>query len=104
MADLAAHGHGPRGNPSVAGDDANLISALKLADRALGNQARVDKRARVGPNTAVLAGAQDVAGVRKRRAQANRAGLEIYFAIGRQKRSLLRIDAAVAQDQLELRV
>ena len=71
--------------------DAQLKAALELGHRALRHQQRVLPHGGLRAHAAVLAGAQDVAGIGEDRADADRAHLRIDLAIDGEHRPAMRI-------------
>src|SRR6202040_1405193 len=79
-ADAVPDLHRFRADFVVRADHPELKRSLQLADGALGHEQRVRAHVRSGPDAAVLSGPQDLLGVGKRRADADRAGLRIDLA------------------------
>ena len=71
-------------------DDANLKRALQLAHGALRHEQRVRPHVGFRADAAVLARAKRAVGIGKRGADADRPGLRVDFAVGREKRAAAR--------------
>src|SRR4029077_17646232 len=104
IADLLAGVHRAKIDLAIRRDDPDLIRALELADRALWHDQRSLPGFDRGAHLAVLAGPEDVAGIRESALQGDRAGPWIDLAIGHDHRAARRIHAAVLEDELEDRV
>src|ERR1700692_942289 len=85
-ADAVADLHRFRTDSVVRADHPELKRPLQLADGALGHEQRVRAHARFGPDAAVLSRPQDLLGVGKRRADADRAGLRVDLVIRSEER------------------
>ena len=79
----------------IGGHGINLMLPLKLSDRGLGHKNGVMAHLGVSPDAAELARTKDIAWIRKRRRNADRACLRIQLTIDKDDVPRVRIFIAV---------
>ena len=101
MQELGAELDGSQVSLVVVAGDVDLMHALQLLHRNLGNQQSIVAQLRLAPDTAELAGAKDVSGIGERGSDADGAGLCVHLAIDESDVPLHRVDLAVGECQGE---
>ncbi len=101
IADLYPRSYRPDVDLAVRRDDADLVSALELIDRALRDDQRSFSNLDGRPHLAVLAWPEEVAGIRESALDGDRARSGIDLAIGHDHLPAVRVRAAVVEDEVQ---
>lgn len=97
-----AEGHGPNDHLVIAADHGHLARALLIEDRLLRYKQRSMVDVNGGAHSAVLAGAQNIAGIRKEPGDAYGPRLDVDLAVRKVHLAFLRECSPVGKNEFEL--
>jgi len=99
---LRAGLHGPDRDLVVRPDHGNLEVTLQFVNRPLGDYHRARDGLHDCADLGILARPEHVPGIREKDRKLERSGHGVHLPVGKSELALLRIDAPVGKDQLDL--